>query len=158
VEFSNISSILGDLMLVSVNKYWDLDVTAISLIYETEKLQDLLCDIGSSLKYHNGRIFFWQVEGEYVSALRTEPYEDGYLLFGLQTRKVCRHRGYGTQLVLAVCSQIQRDSKKPVYVHIEKKNIASIKLHRNIGFQICAEYGKLIDGTVSHRYYTFTYK
>lgn len=144
-------------MIVSVNKFWDIDREMIQCVYNPAPLQDLLYDIEESLNCHNGTVYFWKEE-VVVSALRAEPYQDGVLLLNLETSKDHRRQGYATKLVKAVIPEIRRNGGKPIYVHIDKHNESSIHLHKNIGFQICAEYGKLIDGTVSRRYYTLVYK
>ena len=144
-------------MIISVNKFWNIDEEMIQSVYSSAHLQDLLDDIAESLNCHNGVVYFWK-EKDVVSALRTEPYQDGVLLFNLETSKDHRRQGYATKLVKAVIAEIRKYKSTPIYVHIEKQNISSLHLHENIGFEICAEYGKLIDGTVSHRYYTLVYK
>lgn len=144
-------------MLVCVNYYWELDINSIQSVYETESIHDLILDIETSIKMHDGSLYFWEEDGYRISALRVEPYQDGYLLFDLATMISRRRLGYGSQLVRSVLSEY-RMKNKPIYVHIEKKNAVSLSLHKNLGFQICNDYGKLIDGTISHRYYTLVYK
>ena len=144
-------------MVIFMNKIWNIDRELLQSVYNPGHLQDLLYDIEESLNSHNGAVYFWKEE-TVVSVLRTEPYQEGVLLFNLETSKDYRQQGYATKLVKAVILDIRKNDNIPVYVHIEKGNIPSLHLHEKIGFQICAEYGKLIDGTVSHRYYTMVYK
>ena len=88
----------------------------------------------------------WIVNGEYVSALRMEPYEDGYLLEALQTVSSERNKGYARCLLETVlhCNRIDT-----VYAHIYKNNRASMSVHCACGFRQYLDYAKFIDGTVS---------
>ena len=54
--------------------------------------------------FRQPRAFYgiWMAGGKYVSALRLEPYKDGWLLEALETAPECRKRGYGKALVSAV--------------------------------------------------------
>lgn len=88
----------------------------------------------------------WQADGNYVSALRTEPYQDGYLLEGLETSPKQRRKGYGHKLLQGVLQQI---TGKPVYSHVGKNNAASLALHRDCGFGQVLDFAVYIDGSVS---------
>lgn len=92
----------------------------------------------------------WILNERYVSALRMEPYRDGYLLEGLETHPDMRKRGYATRLVHEVCDQIS----VPVYSHVDKNNAPSLAVHRACGFQIIKDFAVYIDGSVSHQAYT----
>ena len=96
----------------------------------------------------------WTDNARYVSALRMEPYEDGFLLSGLETAPDARMKGYATKLLQAVKEYIDCTIRLPVYSHIHKGNTASLALHRKCGFTQHSDFGRLIDGTVSCNYYT----
>lgn len=96
----------------------------------------------------------WQVEGDYVSALRLEPYRDGLLLEALETRPDCRRRGYAKTLIRAVQERI---TGKKIYAHVSKRNTASRKTHESCGFRQIAEYAVYIDGTVTQKAVTLCY-
>lgn len=87
----------------------------------------------------------------YVSAMRIEAHLDGWLLSGLETHPEHRGAGYAGELINQVLLQL---CDGPVYVHIHKKNTASLAVHRRCGFEILSDYGKLLDGTVSREYCT----
>lgn len=93
----------------------------------------------------------WVVKGEYVSALRIEPFEDGYLLEALQTEKTNRRKGYAKRLIDAV---LQNGYVQPVYAHIYKDNKVSLAVHRACGFERYLDHAIFIDGTVSANAYT----
>lgn len=101
-----------------------------------------------------GALYFVWTEGKrYVSALRLEPYQDGWLLAALETAPEYRRKGYGKALVEAVLALPEYSR---IYSHIHWKNTPSIALHEACGFQKILDYGVYIDGSVNR--YTFTYR
>lgn len=96
----------------------------------------------------------WTESGRYVSALRMEPYHDGFLLSGLETVPEERGRGYAAKLLHAVQEYVARTNHLPVYSHIHKRNAVSLTLHCKCGFAQISDFAWLIDGTVSGNYYT----
>lgn len=89
----------------------------------------------------------WLEGNRYVSALRLEPYEDGFLLEGLETALDCRGRGYASKLIRAVQERVNRT----IYSHVEGRNLPSQSVHRACGFRLLRDSAVLIDGTVSSR-------
>lgn len=100
----------------------------------------------------------WIVADRYVSALRLEPYEDGFLLSGLETEPASRRNGYATCLLQSMIAYAVAESILPIYVHIHRKNAVSRDLHKKYGFFPLYDFGRLIDGTVSSVYDTFIFK
>lgn len=94
----------------------------------------------------------WTVDGHYVSALRMEPYRDGWLIEALETKPDCRRKGYASSLMKAVFDALQAGK---VYSHIHKKNLPSQKLHEGLGFRRCADRAVYIDGSVNDRCATY---
>ena len=88
----------------------------------------------------------WETEGEYRAALRLEPYKDGFLLAALETAPACRRQGYGRQLIQAVQAQF---ADKRIYSHVHKKNLPSLAIHADCGFQRVSEQATYIDGSVN---------
>ena len=88
--------------------------------------------------------------GQYLSAFRIEPYQDGYLLEALETAPKHRRKGYAKQLLSEVLPKISL----PVYSHIHKQNQASLAVHRLCGFQIILDFAQYIDGTNKQDSYT----
>ncbi len=99
----------------------------------------------------------WQSEERYVSALRLEPYLDGYLLSGLETAPDARQKGYASQLMRALVIWASEQSIIPIYSHVSKKNKISRRVHEKTGFLVTLDYAKLLDGTVSSNFYTFSF-
>lgn len=94
----------------------------------------------------------WTVDGCYVSALRMEPYRDGWLVEAVETKPECRRKGYARALMQAVCSFLQ---KGKMYSHIHKKNLPSVKLHEGLGFVLCSDRAVYIDGSINDRCATY---
>lgn len=90
--------------------------------------------------------------GEYVSALRIEPYKDGVLLAALETAPCHRNKGHAEQLVRAVLSK-----EKKVYSHVSKNNGASLRVHEKCGFARIWEQAVYIDGSVNGKCCTLCY-
>ena len=86
-----------------------------------------------------------------VCALRAEPWCDGLLLSGLETRPDSRGNGFATQLLQMTLAHIK---ETPAYVHVHKKNAKSLAVHKKCGFEITKDFARLLDGAVSGQYYT----
>ena len=96
----------------------------------------------------------WEENGEYVSALRLEPYEDGLLLEGLETAPNMRRKGYAEQLLLSVLETFPQR----IYSHVSKKNTASLAVHQKCGFVRILDHARYIDGSVAHSAVTLRYR
>lgn len=107
----------------------------------------------------DGKAFYaiWAPAGRYVSALRMEPYLDGFLLEGLETVPSARRNGYARDLIHAVLSYMEEQGNKTVYSHVNKKNRASIAVHLTCGFTKWLKYANYVDGSVSFNAYTLKY-
>lgn len=103
-------------------------------------------------RQRNAVYFMWSEQGQYVSALRLEPYQDGLLLEALETSPEYRGKGYAKQLIRAVLEAAEYDI---IYVHISRRNAASIAVHTACGFRKILDYGVYVDGSVNR--YTNTY-
>lgn len=100
---------------------------------------------------HSGAFYaIWEEDGQYLSALRMEPYRDGFLLTSLETHPDYRRNGYGEKLLSSVIGYVN----KPVYAHVYRNNIASLALHKKCGFERILDYAVFLDGTVSQNAWT----
>ena len=90
----------------------------------------------------------WQQNGRPVSAVRVEPYRDGWLLEGLETMPDQRGNGYATELVRAV---IQHLGSGRLYSHVSRNNGASLAVHRKCGFEKILDHAVYIDGSANVR-------
>ena len=96
----------------------------------------------------------WVEDGNYVSALRLEPYEDGLLLEALETAPAQRRKGYAEKLIRAVLEQFPQK----IYSHVSKRNVASLAVHEKCGFRQVLDYAKYIDGSVARTAVTLCYR
>ena len=94
------------------------------------------------------------VRGRYVSALRLEPYRDGWLLEALETAPDSRKLGYAKALMAAV---LERMGKATVYSHVSRQNRASLRTHYACGFTKHLDHVVYLDGTVTDRGVTLRY-
>ncbi len=112
------------------------------------------------------QVFFHQEDSFYalwydgsllVSALRVEPYEDGYLIAALETKPDKRNRGYAKALLSDVCRLLVSDGKVPIYSHIGKSNFSSQKVHIACGFEEILPYSRYADGRINDYCHTYCY-
>ena len=100
----------------------------------------------------------WEVAGQYRSALRIEPYQDGFLLCALETPPHERGKGYARQLIKSVIGHLCEQGRGVLYSHVFKKNEVSLSVHRACGFEIVKDYAVYSDGSVLHNNYTLALK
>lgn len=103
-------------------------------------------------------LFLWNHSGEDVSGVFSEMDQERVLLYTLETKPDCRGKGYAKALLSAVLDFFNKKRVECVHTHIVKDNRASLRLHQNLGFQIILDSARLLDGTVSQKYYTLSYK
>lgn len=91
----------------------------------------------------------WIEDCRYRAAVRFCPYKDGLLLHSLETAPAYRRKGYAYFLVSQVLEHLKASGCKMVYSHIERRNNASLALHRKCGFVIISDSATYLDGTVT---------
>ena len=96
----------------------------------------------------------WDVQGQYISALRIEPYRDGVLLEALETAPDARGCGYATKLLAQTICYLSENGIKYVYSHVDKNNIASLRVHEKCGFDVFSSTATFIDRSFSSSSYT----
>ena len=121
----------------------------------TQVLYEYLIDF---FKCYGGLYALW-IEGEcYCSALRFEPYRDGYLISGLETAPGKRGKGYAKSLMKSVLEYASKNGIERIYSHIANNNRVSIRLHKSCGFNKIQDYAVYIDGSVYRNSGTFCYE
>lgn len=134
--------------------------------YPKESAQQQLCNAEQDFYHYLRSVFFrqsdscyaiWEAQGHYASALRLEPYSDGYLLCALETAPDVRKRGYAEALISAVQKHLAAQGRGVLYSHVSKKNAASLAVHRKCGFQIVMDHAVYSDGSVHQNSYTLAY-
>lgn len=116
--------------------------------------QDLYGQVRCFYRIKNAFYAVWIEGGRYVSALRIEPYKDGFLLTGLETAPEVRGKGYATSLTGAVLSELAKKGSVSVYSHVGKRNTSSVAVHKACGFQKHLDHAVYLDGSVSTDAYT----
>ena len=94
----------------------------------------------------------WTEDRKYVSALRLEPYRDGWLVEAVETAPSQRRKGYAAVLMAQVFAYLGNGK---VYSHVHKANTASLELHRRCGFCRISDRAVYIDGSVNNRCATY---
>ena len=103
---------------------------------------------------HRAVYLIWQERGRYVSALRLEPWNDGFLLEALETAPQDRRKGYATALLKAMQQYAAAQGIRKIYSHVGKKNQASLRAHYGAGFDKIMDHAVCADGSVLHQLYT----
>ena len=96
----------------------------------------------------------WMEGTQYKSAVRLERCRDGALLHSLETAPTERQKGYAYALLRHFLEHLRGTGFKAVYSHIEKRNRASLALHKKCGFDIVSDTATYLDGTVTQNSYT----
>ena len=108
--------------------------------------QDFYAFLETFFRTQNAMYCVWQVGGIYSSVLRLEPYQDGMLIEAVETALAERQKGYAFALLKSVIAYLSMNGKGKLYAHIEKENVASLRLHQKCGFTIVADDAVYIDG------------
>ena len=124
-------------------------------LLETE--QDFYAYLECFFRQEDSFYVLWRQNGVLVSALRIEPYQDGWLLAALETKPDCRDRGYAKALVRETLSYMEETNRLPVYSHISKGNISSEKVHLSCDFREILHYAVYADGTKNDFCNTYIY-
>lgn len=148
-------------MVKIISSKKNLDISRLEAVYagslsSLSALQDFYMDTDGFFKEPLAYYCVWEEKDEYVSALRIEPYKDGWLVAGLETVPNQRNKGYAKALLSGVLQQMPENVT--VYSHIEKGNAPSIAVHTACGFCIHLEHAVFLDGSVSEKSYTFITK
>ena len=148
-------------MLKIVNRFCDLDIDRILLVYEEQfsgrsKLtKDDFCeDWMLFFRDKHNVCCIWETEATFKACLRIEPYRDGALITCLETAPQDRGPGHATALINAVKDYLKQQNCSAMYVHILENNKVSMHTHRKAGFTKYSDVAHLVDGTISQRYCT----
>lgn len=143
-------------MLHIAKRFSQLNIGQILDLYcPPEEETELICYLQEFFSAEDSMVAMWCVEGIVRSALRLEPYEDGYLLTALKTQAEFRRKGYGSSLLSSVLKQLEN---LKIYSHVDKNNVASIGLHKKCGFHIVSDHARFLDGSITYSHSTFCNK
>lgn len=109
--------------------------------------QDMYAYLELFFKQPQSFYAMWCSEDAYLAALRVEPYDDGVILAGLETKPAARGRGYAKNLVCAVLQYCSNMGIHKIYSHVDKENIPSLAVHKSCGFEQISDTAVYIDGS-----------
>lgn len=122
-----------------------------------EAEQDFYAYLKTFFRQRDSFYVLWRRDEVLVSALRIEPYQDGWLLAALETRPDRRKCGFAKEMINELLSYMEMTHRLPVYSHIGRRNFASQKVHISCGFQEILPYSVYADGRVNDHCTTFIY-
>lgn len=122
-----------------------------------EAEQDFYAYLRCFFRQEDSFYALWRIDGALVSALRIEPYQDGWLLAALETKPNRRGYGYAKALIGEVLVYLEQTNRLPLYSHISKNNLPSQKVHISCGFQRILAYSVYADGRVNDCCATYCY-
>lgn len=102
-----------------------------------------------------GLYFVYEENGRYISSVRFDPYEDGYLLNALCTASDVRRKGHGTRLVEFAFMNLYHSN---IYSHVSERNVISRKFHEKLEFSVLHNYARMLDGSVRNDHLTYIRK
>ena len=122
-----------------------------------EAEQDFYAYLKCFFRQEDSFYALWRVNGALVSALRIEPYQDGWLLAALESRPDQRKCGYAKALISELLCYMEKTNRLPVYCHIGKSNVPSQKVHLSCGFREMLAYSVYADGRTNDCCSTYCY-
>ncbi len=122
-----------------------------------EAEQDFYAYLKCFFKQDDSFYALWRQDGMLVSALRIEPYQDGWLLAALETKPDQRNRGFAKALMTELLSYLEETNRLPAYSHIGKRNLSSQMVHITCGFQEILPYSVYADGRANDFCKTYCY-
>lgn len=144
LDFEKLMAVYEEGNLENAQEFYPLDAPAVQLQRAKQDFEDYLRN--DFFRVHGAFYGVWE-EVVYISALRMEPYQDGWLLEALETMPSFRKKGYAKKLITAVLALFPQGTH--IYSHVGKKNNASKAAHIACGFQEILDYAKYVDGTVT---------
>ena len=131
-------------------RYGNMSIN-LQILFTEQDFYDFLTDF---FKKFYGIYAIWMTDNQYVSAIRFEPYKDGMLLEGLETKPTARGKGYATALMNESIKMLQKRGVAVLYSHVKKNNARSLSVHRTCGFEVIMDCAVYIDGTVTQNSFT----
>ena len=151
----NLSNFWEEKMIEVATSMNQLDLTQLAAVYRQN------CQGGGKWQMFDylrecffpagGRVYCLRKDGVYVSALRLEPYRDGFILTALETAPEHRGNGYAKELLAGVLEQVNGK----ICSHIDNRNRASIAVHKACGFEKILDFATYLDGSVSTKAGTY---
>ena len=155
LNFSSLMNVYSEGNILNGKEFYPNESAQQQLFYAEQDFYQYLRDV--FFRQSDSFYAIWEVQGRYVSALRLEPYSDGYLLCALETAPNDRQKGYATALVAVVQKYLAQQGSGILYSHVSKRNTASLAVHRKCGFQIVMDHAVYSDGSILQDSFTLAY-
>ena len=152
ITFGKLMDIYQEGNLENGRERWPNETVARQLALAEEDFYNYLRQV--FFKTEDAVYLIWEERGSYVSALRLEPYKDGWLLEALETAPDHRKLGHAKALMGAVLDMM---GEAIIYSHVSRRNEASLKTHFACGFAKYLDHVVYLDGSVSGRGLTLRY-
>ena len=139
-------------MLKLIYSMAELDTEQLLRVYQEQNWDDteILSYLREDFFRQTGAFYaVWIEDCAYKAAVRFCPYKEGLLLHSLETSPTDRRKGYGYALMIQSLKHLQTTGCKVVYSHVDKRNKASLLLHKKCGFEVISDSATYIDGTVT---------
>ena len=164
-------------MLKIVSKLSELNIAQLKLLYEESinshakstyadlhdnlqilnAEQDFYGDVNAFFCVEGAEYAVWVAEDRYISAIRLEPVNDGYLLTSFETIPLARGKGFGKKLLSAVVEYITHHTENRIYSHVDETNLPSLKVHLYCGFRSLEKPAVFVDGSVHKDHVTYVF-
>lgn len=97
--------------------------------------------LGKFMSKNENTYYVWEVDGEWVSALRLTKLDGYYFMEALETAPEHRKKGYASELIKAVIQKFEEVGPTVIRSNVRKTNAASLATHQKCGFVIEGENG-----------------
>ncbi len=92
--------------------------------------------LGKFMSKDENTYYVWEVNGEWVSALRLTKLDGFYFMEALETAPEHRKKSYASELIRSVIQKLEEDEHVVIRSNVRKTNVASLATHKKCGFVI----------------------
>lgn len=92
--------------------------------------------LGKFMSKDENTYYVWEVDGEWVSALRLTKEDGFYFMEALETAPEHRKKGYASDLIKSLIQKLEEDEPVVIRSNVRKTNRASLTTHQKCGFVI----------------------
>lgn len=153
LNFSKLMQVYAEGNLENGREFWPGEAEQRQMMLAEQEFYNYLRQV--FFRTEGAVYLVWEERGQYVSALRLEPYRDGLLLEALETAPEERRKGYARRLIKAA---LERYGEQKIYSHISRRNLASLRTHEACGFRKLLDHAVYADGSVLHSSVTYCHE
>ena len=97
--------------------------------------------LGKFMSKEENTYYVWEVNREWVSALRLTKLDGFYFMEALETAPEHRRKGYACELIKMTIKKLEKEGTVTIRSNVRKTNRASLTTHKKCGFIIEEENG-----------------